>query len=59
MNSSLLVLSIPPILCCIDYSDNDFVTQNGFINFGETTFKDKSGLDFTLQSLVFLTELKD
>ena len=38
------------------FSDNDFVTQNGFFNFGETTYKDASGLDYTLQSLVFLVE---
>jgi len=39
-----------------DLSDNDFVTQNGFINFGETTYKDGSGFDFTTQSLVFLVQ---
>jgi hypothetical protein len=40
----------------IDGSDNDFVTQNGFINFGEETYKDASGLDYTLQALIFLVQ---
>ena len=40
-------------------SDNDFVTQNGFIDFGETTYKDLSGFDFNTQSLVFLVEFDD
>ena len=39
-----------------DGSDNDFVTQNGFIDFGQTTYKDESGLDFTIQALVFLVQ---
>ncbi|KID93094.1 outer membrane autotransporter [Metarhizium guizhouense ARSEF 977] len=34
-------------------SDNDFITQNGFINFGKTRFMDKSGLNLDNQMLVF------
>jgi len=37
-------------------SDNDFVTQNGFLNFGTTAYADASGLDYNLQSLAFLVE---
>ncbi|KAG8406815.1 hypothetical protein J3459_018643 [Metarhizium acridum] len=34
-------------------SDNDFVTQNGFVNFGKIPFADKSGFDLDNQMLVF------
>jgi hypothetical protein len=34
-------------------SDNDFVTQNGFVNFGEMTYKDESGFNIDTQALVF------
>ncbi|KHN99057.1 outer membrane autotransporter [Metarhizium album ARSEF 1941] len=34
-------------------SDNDFVTQNGFVNFGKTSFSDRSGFDLDSQMLVF------
>lgn len=40
-------------------SDNDFVTQNGFLNFGETTYKDATGLNYNTQALIFLVELPD
>jgi hypothetical protein len=40
-----------------DDSDNDFVTQNGFLNFGETTYKDASGFNYDTQALIFLVEL--
>jgi hypothetical protein len=40
----------------INGSDNDFVTQNGFYNFGQTPYADASGLNYTLQALVFLVE---
>jgi hypothetical protein len=55
----LLSVKYPPRsgMELLTFSDNDFVTQNGFFNFGETTYKDPSGLDFTVQSLVFLVEL--
>ena len=36
-------------------SDNDFVTTNGFFNFGHSNFSDPSG-DFQVQSLAFLVE---
>jgi hypothetical protein len=42
-----------------DCSDNDFVTRHGFINFGKTTYQDKSLVDFQTQSLVFLVEFDD
>ena len=38
-------------------SDNDFVTQNGFIEFGTQNYADAIGLDFNLQSLAFLVDL--
>jgi len=34
-------------------SDNDFVTQNGFVNFGEITYRDASGFNLDTQALVF------
>ncbi|KAK0702362.1 esterase-like activity of phytase-domain-containing protein [Lasiosphaeris hirsuta] len=34
-------------------SDNDFITQNGFINFGKVPYKDASGCDLDQQALVF------
>ncbi|KAF7561925.1 hypothetical protein G7046_g2210 [Stylonectria norvegica] len=34
-------------------SDNDFVTQNGFMNFGRVPFADQSGYDLDNQMLVF------
>jgi hypothetical protein len=34
-------------------SDNDFVTQNGFVNFGEITYRDDSGFNIDTQALVF------
>jgi hypothetical protein len=36
--------------------DNDFVTQNGYGSFGTIGYADASGLDYNLQSLVFLVE---
>ncbi|KAH7130840.1 outer membrane autotransporter [Dactylonectria macrodidyma] len=38
-------------------SDNDFVTQNGFMNFGRNTFSDESGYDLDSQMLVFRVTL--
>ena len=35
------------------FNDNDFITQNGFTNFGELTYKDKSGFSLNTQVLVF------
>jgi hypothetical protein len=34
-------------------NDNDFITQNGFFNFGKNTFKDASGFNLDNQVLVF------
>lgn len=34
-------------------NDNDFITQNGFFNFGKDTFKDASGFSLDNQALVF------
>ncbi|KAI9782837.1 MAG: hypothetical protein M1839_004588 [Geoglossum umbratile] len=39
------------------FSDNDFITQNGFANFGEFTFKDSSGFNLDSQALVFKVRL--
>ncbi|KAI9760362.1 MAG: hypothetical protein M1840_002555 [Geoglossum simile] len=39
------------------FSDNDFITQNGFANFGQFTFKDKSGFNIDSQALVFKIKL--
>ncbi|KAH8707108.1 esterase-like activity of phytase-domain-containing protein [Phaeosphaeriaceae sp. PMI808] len=41
----------------ISFSDNDFVTQNGFINFGKLPYKDASGFDLDNQVLVFKIRL--
>jgi hypothetical protein len=34
-------------------SDNDFITQNGFIDFGQLPYKDASGFNALNQALVF------
>jgi hypothetical protein len=34
-------------------SDNDFITQNGFYNFGRDTYRDASGFSLLSQTLVF------
>ncbi|KAF1837088.1 hypothetical protein BDW02DRAFT_492295 [Decorospora gaudefroyi] len=39
------------------FSDNDFVTQNGYINFGQNQYKDASGYSLDQQVLVFKVEL--
>lgn len=38
-------------------NDNDFITQNGFYNFGKNTFKDASGFSLDNQALVFKVTL--
>lgn len=38
-------------------SDNDFITQNGFYNFGMITYKDISGFNLDNQALVFKIQL--
>ncbi|KAL8947897.1 MAG: hypothetical protein Q9222_005872 [Ikaeria aurantiellina] len=38
-------------------SDNDFVTQDGFMNFGKYPYKDASGFDLDNQALVFRVKL--
>jgi hypothetical protein len=35
------------------FSDNDFITQNGFMKFGELQYKDASGFNLDNQALVF------
>ncbi|EDU51179.1 Phytase-like domain containing protein [Pyrenophora tritici-repentis] len=37
----------------ISLSDNDFITQDGYINGGQTRYADASGLDLDIQALVF------
>jgi hypothetical protein len=34
-------------------SDNDFITQNGFLNGGQFTYADSSGYNLDNQALVF------
>ena len=41
----------------IAVSDNDFITQNGFINFGEIQYRDASGVNLDNQALVFQVKL--
>ncbi|KAF2500433.1 hypothetical protein BU16DRAFT_478840 [Lophium mytilinum] len=41
----------------ISFSDNDFITQNGFINFGKDPYKDSSGFNLDNQALVFRVKL--
>lgn len=41
----------------ISFSDNDFVTQNGYINFGKFPYKDASGFNLDNQVLVFKVTL--
>lgn len=41
----------------IAVSDNDFITQNGFIDFGEIQYKDASGTNLENQALVFQVKL--
>ncbi|KAH3968204.1 hypothetical protein HBH64_072400 [Parastagonospora nodorum] len=41
----------------ISFSDNDFITQNGYINFGKQPYKDASGFDLDTQVLVFKVTL--
>lgn len=41
----------------IAVSDNDFITQNGFINFGEIQYHDASGVNLDNQALVFQVKL--
>lgn len=38
-------------------SDNDFITQNGHLNFGQYPYKDKSGFNLDNQALVFQVQL--
>jgi hypothetical protein len=39
------------------FSDNDFITQNGFANFGELPYSDGSGFNLDSQALVFRVTL--
>ncbi|KAH7078045.1 esterase-like activity of phytase-domain-containing protein [Paraphoma chrysanthemicola] len=41
----------------ISFSDNDFITQNGYINFGQLPYKDESGFNLDTQVLVFRIKL--
>jgi hypothetical protein len=41
----------------ISFSDNDFITQNGYINFGKQPYKDGSGYNLDSQVLVFKVRL--
>lgn len=35
------------------FSDNDFITQNGYVNFGQLPYSDESGFNLDIQTLVF------
>ncbi|KAE8832520.1 hypothetical protein P3342_012718 [Pyrenophora teres f. teres] len=37
----------------ISFSDNDFITQDGYINSGQNQYADASGFDIDIQALVF------
>jgi hypothetical protein len=39
------------------FSDDDFITQNGFINFGQNPYQDASGYNLDNQALVFKVTL--
>lgn len=39
------------------FSDNDFITQNGFVNFGQLPYSDKSGFSIDSQALIFWVTL--
>ncbi|KAF2687086.1 hypothetical protein K458DRAFT_415357 [Lentithecium fluviatile CBS 122367] len=41
----------------ISFSDNDFITQNGYINFGENQYADESTYNLDTQALVFKVRL--
>ncbi|KAF2190995.1 hypothetical protein K469DRAFT_622247 [Zopfia rhizophila CBS 207.26] len=41
----------------ISFSDNDFITQNGFINRGKQIYSDESGFNLDTQVLVFRVRL--
>ncbi|KAK3678698.1 hypothetical protein LTR78_001151 [Recurvomyces mirabilis] len=41
----------------ISVSDNDFITQDGYYNFGQTKYSDKSGLNVDTQILVWQAHL--
>lgn len=38
-------------------SDNDFITQDGYMNFGQFQYADESGFDLLSQALVFKVKL--
>jgi hypothetical protein len=39
------------------FSDNDFITQDGYMNFGKFAYSDESGFDLLNQALVFKVKL--
>jgi hypothetical protein len=39
-------------------NDNDFVTVNGFYDFGQMDYQDSAGLEITTQALVFKIKLQ-
>ena len=55
---SLATVPVNPGICDGEYylfslSDNDFITQNGYLNGGKFTYKDASGFNLDNQALVF------
>ncbi|KAK5171822.1 uncharacterized protein LTR77_003458 [Saxophila tyrrhenica] len=41
----------------ISFSDNDFINQDGYMNFGKFEYQDESGFDLLNQALVFKVKL--
>lgn len=41
----------------ISLSDNDFITQDGYLNFGQYQYADNSGFNLDNQALVFRVSL--
>ncbi|USP73686.1 hypothetical protein yc1106_00960 [Curvularia clavata] len=41
----------------VSFSDNDFITQNGYINFGQNKYADASGNNIDTQILIFKVKL--
>ncbi|KAH3660293.1 hypothetical protein OGAPHI_006879 [Ogataea philodendri] len=56
-------ITLVPVQCTTDeyflltVSDDDFITQNGFMNFGQFPYKDSSGFNLDNQALVFHVKL--
>ena len=59
---SMALVPVNPLLNNQEYflfslSDNDFITQNGYLNFGKYNYQDNSGYNISNQALVFKVQL--